>query len=74
MRCDQQAFCHKMPVLLHKGVTILHNNAMSHTASWTCDWLQCYSTKVMDHAVYSAILIPGAFHLFGPCKEHLVDK
>lgn len=35
---------------------------------------QCYSAEVMDHAVYSATLIPGAFHLFGPCKEHLVDK
>ena len=28
----------------------------------------------MDHAVYSATLIPRAFHLFGPCKEHQVDK
>jgi Transposase. len=36
----RHAIHHKKPGLLYPD--ILHDNAMPHSANWTCEWVWCY--------------------------------
>jgi histone-lysine N-methyltransferase SETMAR len=70
----REAVRRKRPGLLRKGAVLLHDNASSHTANQTREWLQKYGWEVLPHPPYSPDLAPSDFHLFGPLKRHLAGK
>ena len=51
-----------------------HNNASSHKATQTMEYLEAQRTKLMDHSAYSPDLSPCDFCLFPKIKEQLHRK
>ena len=46
----------------------------SHTANWTCDWLQRYGWEVLDRPSCSPDFATSDYHLFGLLTKHLIGK
>ncbi|GFN74212.1 dimethylaniline monooxygenase [n-oxide-forming] [Plakobranchus ocellatus] len=64
----------KRPGLLYSGVVLQHDNATSHTAKGTKEWLERYRWDVVPHPAQSPDPAPSYFHLFGLLNHHLRGK
>ena len=60
--------------LLSKGVVLLHDNALPHTADRTAETLRKLEFQVMVHPPYSPDLALSDYHLFGLLKEALSGR
>ncbi|GFO49784.1 alpha-2-macroglobulin-like protein [Plakobranchus ocellatus] len=67
----KEAIRRKRPGLLRRGVVLQHDNATSHSANLTQQWLQRCGWEILPHPAHSPDLAPSDFHLFGPLKRHL---
>jgi hypothetical protein len=50
--------------MLTKGVVLLHDNALSHTAAHTNALINLLKWEIFDHPPYSPDLAPSDYHLF----------
>jgi len=57
--------------MLTRGVSLLHDNARSHTARLTQDLLVSFGWDIVTHPPYSLDLALSDYHLFNKLKEFL---
>ncbi|GFR81633.1 histone-lysine N-methyltransferase SETMAR [Elysia marginata] len=62
----RDAIRRKRPGLLRRGVVLQNDNATSHSANITQQWLQRYGMKLLPHPARTPDLASFDFHLFGP--------
>ena len=55
--------------LLSAGVLLQHDNAQPHTARSTVTTIQDLSFECLPHPLYSTVLAPSDFRVFGPLKK-----
>ena len=53
------------------NVSLLHDNARTHTSNATCEAIENLNFTVIPHPPYSPNLAPSDFHLFSKLKDHL---
>jgi hypothetical protein len=64
----------KRPGQLARGVLLDHGNARPYTARATPERFQELEWELLEHLLYSPVLAPSDFRLFGPLKNHLGGK
>jgi hypothetical protein len=57
--------------MLTKGVVLLYDNALPHTAASTNALIKLFSWEIFDHPPYSTDLAPSDYHLFTKMKVWL---
>ena len=57
----------------HK-VTLLHDNAPSHTAKPVKETIEAFSWEILSHAAYSPDLAPSDYNLFASMGQALSDQ
>ena len=60
--------------LLSTGVLSQHDNAGPHTARSTVATIQDLSLECLPLPLYSPVLVPSDFHVFGPLKKAMCGK
>ncbi|GFR85266.1 histone-lysine N-methyltransferase SETMAR [Elysia marginata] len=71
VECLRDAICSKRPGLLRRAVVLLHDNATSHSANLTQQWMQRYGWETIPYPAHNPDLTPSDFHLLGHLKCHL---
>jgi histone-lysine N-methyltransferase SETMAR len=62
------------PRLAHKNVLLLHDNAPSHTAAATVEFINSYKRQLLSHPPYSLDIAPCDFFLLPELKKMLAGK
>ena len=60
--------------MLSRGVLLLHDNALPHTAALTQNLITSFGWEQIDHPPYSPDLAPSDFHLFLHLKKFLAGQ
>jgi histone-lysine N-methyltransferase SETMAR len=60
--------------MLTKGVVVLYDNALPHTAARTSALIKLFNWEIFDHPLYSPDLAPIDYHLFTKMKVCLATQ
>ena len=67
----RRAIKSKRPGMLSDVITLLHDNALPHTANLVRDNLQTFGWETLQHPSYISGLSPCDFHIFGDLKKDI---
>jgi hypothetical protein len=60
--------------MLTKGIVLLHDNALPHTAARKNALIKLFNWVIFDHRPYSPDLVPSDYHLFTKMKVWLATQ
>jgi len=55
------------------GVVLHYNNIQLHMAAAAIEMIQTQKLKFLPLQVYSPNLAPSDYHIFGPCRNELLE-